>query len=395
MSLNSTPSSERVHIGFFGMRNAGKSSLVNAITNQEVSLVSDVKGTTTDPVKKSMEILPLGPVTIIDTPGYDDEGSLGEMRVRKTKEVLATCDIAVFVTDNIELNKFELELLDVIKNKNLPYLIVHNKIDLLSSIPENTKNELFISVKSKTGIELVKEAIASLSPKNQKTIHFVSDFVKEDDIVVLVTPIDSSAPKGRMILPQQQAIRDIIDVKGISVVTQVETLTTTLNSLKKPPVMVVTDSQAFSKVMKLVPEDIKLTSFSILMARYKGFLDTAVSGAKALDTLKDRANILISEGCTHHRQCEDIGTVKLPLWLKKYTNKELNFSFTSGHGFPSDLSQYDLIIHCGGCMLNDNEMQNRMNEANKANVPFTNYGTIIAYMNGILDRSIEPIYNKD
>ena len=394
MSLNDTQTAERIHIGFFGLRNAGKSSLINAITNQEVSIVSDTKGTTTDPVKKSMEILPLGPVTLIDTPGFDDEGILGNLRVKRAKETLLTCDIILFVTDNTKLTKDEEELLSLIKEKEIPYILVHNKADLLNEMPKSQADEIYVSADKRIGIEELKEKIASLYQGKAKEIHFVSDFINEKDIVVLVTPIDSSAPKGRMILPQQQAIRDILDKNGIAVTTQVETLRDTLDNLKKKPALVVTDSQAFGKVMKIVDEDIPLTSFSILMARYKGFLDTAVEGATAIDSIKNGAKILISEGCTHHRQCEDIGTVKLPNWLKEYTKKELSFTFTSGHGFMDDLSEYDLIIHCGGCMLNDKEMQNRMNMAKKANVPFTNYGTIIAHMNGILKRNSFTARNK-
>lgn len=394
MSLNDTTTAERIHIGFFGKRNAGKSSLINQITNQEVSLVSDVKGTTTDPVRKSMELLPLGPVTLIDTPGFDDEGDLGRMRVRRAMEMLSICDIVIFVTDEMTLKDEELVLLKSIKGRNIPCLIVHNKTDLLDNLPENTEDEFYVSAKNHIGIDALKEGIANTFKGREKTIHFVRDFIKKGDTVILVTPIDSSAPKGRMILPQQQAIRDILDGNGTAFVTQVEELSKVLDNLKEKPALVVTDSQAFGKVMKIVPLDIKLTSFSILMARYKGFLDTAVAGALAIDTLDDGANILICEGCTHHRQCEDIGTVKLPAWLKKYTGKNLNFTFTSGHGFAEDLSKYNLVIHCGACMLNDNEVKNRMLEALSNGIPFTNYGTAIAYMNGILNRSIAPIYNK-
>lgn len=394
MGLNDTPIAERIHIGFFGMRNAGKSSLVNRVTNQEVSLVSDIKGTTTDPVKKSMELLPIGPVTIIDTPGFDDEGTLGEMRVRKTKEVLSTCDIAVFVTDGDTLAQAEKELLSIITHRDIPCLTVHNKADLLTNPRENTEKDFYVSAKDGTGIEEFKNALAASLGDQIKSVRFVADFLQAGSIAILVTPIDSSAPKGRMILPQQQAIRDILDTGAISVVTQVETLTACLDSLKTAPTLVITDSQAFGKVMKLVPEDIPLTSFSILMARYKGFLDEAVKGAAAIDRLQNGAKVLISEGCTHHRQCEDIGTVKLPYWLTRHTGRELDIKFTSGHGFPDDLSPYDLVIHCGGCMLHDNEMKNRMNMAAAAGVPFTNYGTAIAHMNGILARSIAPIYDK-
>lgn len=394
MGLNETPSAERTHIGFFGMRNAGKSSLVNRITNQEVSLVSDVKGTTTDPVRKSMELLPLGPVTVIDTPGFDDEGMLGELRVRKTKEVLQVCDIAVFVTDHDVLSKPEEELLSIIRQRTIPYLVVHNKIDMAEKNHQNTRTDFYVSAKDGTGIPELKEAIAVSPGSHSKEIRFVGDFIQAGDTVILVTPIDSSAPKGRMILPQQQAIRNILDKGAISVVTQVETLPGCLDRLNTPPALVITDSQAFARVMKLVPEEIPLTSFSILMARYKGFLDEAVKGAAAIEHLPDNARVLISEGCTHHRQCEDIGTVKLPNWLKHHTGKELDIRFTSGHGFPEDVSGYDLIIHCGGCMLHDNELKNRMYMAVSAGVPFTNYGTAIAHMNGILKRSIAPIYGS-
>lgn len=395
MGLNDTPSAERVHIGFFGMRNAGKSSLVNRITNQEVSLVSDIKGTTTDPVKKSMELLPIGPVMMIDTPGFDDEGTLGEMRVRKTKEVLSTCDIAVFVTDGNALSKAENELLSIIRQRGIPCLIVHNKSDLSAGRQENTPTDFWVSAKDGTGIETFKNALAASLGNRTKSVRFVADFIKAGDTVVLVTPIDSSAPKGRMILPQQQAIRDILDAGAVCMVTQVETLAACLENLQCPPALVVTDSQAFAKVMTLVPDDIPLTSFSILMARYKGFLDEAAKGAAAIDQLQDGAKILISEGCTHHRQCEDIGTVKLPNWLGRHTGRALDIRFTSGHRFPDDLSEYDLVIHCGGCMLHDNELLNRMNTAAAAGIPFTNYGTAIAHMNGILARSIAPIYGKE
>lgn len=388
MGLNDTHSAERIHIGFFGVRNAGKSSLVNRITNQEVSLVSDVKGTTTDPVKKSMELLPLGPVTIIDTPGFDDEGILGEMRVRKTKEVLSTCDIAVLVTDGKVLSQSEKDLIAIINQRNIPLLMVHNKSDLTTEKYQNNPTDFYVSAKNGTGIETFKNALAVSLGEHVKTVRFVADFVNTGDIVVLVTPIDGSAPKGRMILPQQQAIRDILDAGAISVVTQAETLTACLDSLKTAPALVITDSQAFAKVINLLPKEIPLTSFSILMARYKGFLEEAVKGAYAIDNLTHGAKVLICEGCTHHRQCEDIGTVKLPNWLRHYTGKNFEINFTSGHGFSDELSEYSLIIHCGGCMLHDNEMKKRMNAVLAAGVPFTNYGTAIAYMNGVLKRSI-------
>lgn len=391
MSLNDTPSGERVHIGFFGLRNAGKSSLVNKIANQQVSLVSNVKGTTTDAVRKTMEILPLGPVVLIDTAGIDDSGELGELRVKATKEILNTCDIAVFVTENDVLLKSEIEIIDLIKAKSIPLVTVRNKCDTVS---ERINGIFYVSALSGEGIENLKSHLASVKINKNNNIHLVSDFINPGDTVILVTPIDSSAPKGRMILPQQQAIRDIIDNKSVAVVTQPETLTFILDNLKTKPSLVITDSQVFAEVMKTVPDDIPLTSFSILMSRYKGFSKTAVKGAKAIYNLKNDSKILICEGCTHHRQCEDIGTVKLPEWLRKYTGKSLNFEFTSGHGFPNELKDYDLIIHCGACMLNDNEMKNRCRKADEENIPFTNYGTVIAEINGILDRGIR-IFNND
>ena len=389
MGLNDTPSAERIQIGFFGLRNAGKSSLVNRITNQQMSVVSDIKGTTTDPVKKSMELLPLGPVTIVDTPGFDDEGELGEMRVAKTKEVLATCDIAVIVTENDSLSPSENELKSIIEERGIPFLVVHNKCDL-GSFSDSGSSTLNVSALTSRGIAELKNAIAKLAPE-KKSVRFVADIISEGDTVVLVIPIDTSAPKGRIILPQQQAIRDILDANAISCITGVENLSKTISSLKTSPALVITDSQAFAKVMKIVPENIPLTSFSILMARYKGFLDQAVAGAEAISSLKDGARILISEGCTHHRQCEDIGTVKLPAMLRRFSGKELIFEFSSGHAFPNDLSGFDLVIHCGACMLNDNEVMLRMKSAMAKGVPFTNYGISIAYMNGILERSIAPI----
>lgn len=385
MSLNSTPSAERIHIGFFGVRNAGKSSLVNRITNQNMSLVSEIKGTTTDAVKKSMELLPIGPVVIIDTAGIDDDGELGEMRVEATKNVLKSCHIAILVTENEKLVDDEIMLLKAIKERDIPYLIVHNKSDLT----KKTEGKLYTSAVTGEGIDELKAAIAKAVGAEDKKVHFISDFINEGDTVILVTPIDSSAPKGRMILPQQQAIRDILDKNGICIVTQVEQLKASLEGLKNSPALVVTDSQAFAEVMKIVPKEIPLTSFSILMARYKGFLGEAVKGAAELDSLKDGARVLICEGCTHHRQCEDIGTVKIPRLLKGYTGRELKLDFTSGHGFPDNLKDYDLIIHCGGCMLNDAEMKSRIDEATRQDVPITNYGTVLAKMNGILNRSIE------
>ncbi len=401
MSLNDTPMAQRTHIGFFGLTNAGKSSLVNRITNQPMSLVSDVKGTTTDPVRKSMELLPLGPVVIIDTPGYDDEGMLGDLRIGRMKEVLSICDIAVFVTERDEPDSAESELLGLIRSRNIPCIIARNKTDLAPSdrtpaaADPADKQQGFpvipVSSKNGQGIEELKEAIAGALRRDEKEVRLVADLIGSGDTVVLVIPIDTSAPKGRLILPQQQAIRDILDAGSVSVITSVEMLSQTLSNLKEPPSLVITDSQAFAKVSKITPDNVALTSFSILMARYKGFLWEAVKGAAAIDDLKDHAKILIAEGCTHHRQCEDIGTVKLPAWLKKYTGKDFDLTFTSGHGYPEDLEGYDLIIHCGACMLNDNEVRNRMTAAVNASVPFTNYGTAIAHMNGILDRSIAPL----
>ncbi len=393
MGMNDTPLAERIHIGFFGLRNAGKSSLVNRIAGQDIAVVSDVKGTTTDAVLKTMELLPLGPVVLIDTPGYDDDGALGTLRVERTKKVLSTCDIAVLVTEEQSdaLTPDENELLSIFQSRAIPFLIVHNKTDLGQS-GNHSAEHIYVSAKEGIGIEELKNALGALAPRHKKEIHMVADFIKPGDTVVLVVPIDASAPKGRIILPQQQTIRDILDTGAIASVTQLETLPNTLENLKEPPALVITDSQVFGKVMKLVPKEIPLTSFSILLARYKGFLDDAVQGANAIDRLTDGAHILISEGCTHHRQCEDIGTVKLPRWLQDYTKKELRFSFTSGHGFSDDLSSFDLIIHCGACMLKDTEMANRITAAKAAGVPITNYGTAIAHMNGILKRSTEIIY---
>lgn len=392
MGLNDTPSGERLHIGFFGCRNAGKSSIVNAVTGQDLSVVSDVKGTTTDPVKKAMELLPLGPVMIIDTPGYDDEGSLGAKRIEATKKILRKCDLAVLVTvAGREQNQTEQELVSLFEERNMPFITVRNKTDLLEKIPENTQNVIFTSAVDKTGIENLKNAIGQLKKEGKASCRLVGDIIKPNDFVVLVTPIDSAAPKGRMILPQQQTIRDVLDAGAAAVVVKETELKETLERLGRKPDLVVTDSQVFKKVNSIVPDNIPLTSFSILMARYKGFLHAAVNGARAIDGLKDGSHVLISEGCTHHRQCDDIGTVKLPAWLKKYTGKTLDLQWSSGTGFPEDLSCFDLIIHCGGCMLNGNEMNYRMKSAEKQGVPFTNYGTAIAYMNGILERSIKPI----
>ena len=389
MGLQDTPSSERVQIGFFGCRNAGKSSLVNAVTNQEMAVVSPVKGTTTDPVTKAMELLPLGPVLIIDTPGIDDEGGLGEQRVKRTKQILNRIDCAVLVVDSVAgKTKADEELLNLFQEKQIPFLVAYNKSDLQMPILSG-KNEVAVSALQKTGIEELKERIAALGKENQKERMLVKDLVKAEDLVVLVTPIDSSAPKGRLILPQQQTIRDLLEADAIPVVTKENTLKTTLESLAKKPAMVITDSQAFAQVSKDTPLDIPLTSFSILMARYKGFLEGAVQGVAAIETLQDREKVLICEGCTHHRQCEDIGTVKIPRWLRQHTGKELELVHTSGKDFPEDLSPYRLVIHCGGCMLNEREVAYRQKCAADAGIPFTNYGIAIAYMTGSLKRSIE------
>ena len=394
MSLNNTPSGERIHIGFFGRRNVGKSSVVNAVTGQNLAVVSDVLGTTTDPVYKSMELLPLGPVMIIDTPGFDDEGKLGELRVKKTKQVLKKTDVAILVVQsNTELKDTDKELISLFNENEIPYIIAYNKSDLLESVPPAKNNEIYISAKEKVNIFELKEKIGSLSLIDNKPKHLVGDLIETNDFVVLVVPIDSAAPKGRLILPQQQAIRDVLETGAIPIVTRETELEQTLKSLGKQPTMVITDSQAFEYVSKIVPKNIPLTSFSILMARYKGLLDSAVKGAYFIDKLNDGDTILISEGCTHHRQCEDIGTFKLPKWLKKCTGKDLNFEFSSGTEFPEDLSKYNLVLHCGGCMLNEREVKSRMKYANQKGVPITNYGTAIAYMNGILERSLEVIYN--
>lgn len=389
MGLQDTPSSERVQIGFFGCRNAGKSSLVNAVTNQEMAVVSPVKGTTTDPVTKAMELLPLGPVLIIDTPGIDDEGGLGEQRVKRTKQILNRIDCAVLVVDSVAgKTKADEELLNLFQEKQIPFLVAYNKSDL--QMPAlSGKNEVAVSALQKTGIEELKERIAALGKENQKERMLVKDLVKAEDLVVLVTPIDSSAPKGRLILPQQQTIRDLLEADAIPVVTKENTLKTTLESLAKRPALVITDSQAFAQVSKDTPLDIPLTSFSILMARYKGFLEGAVQGVAAIETLQDGDKVLICEGCTHHRQCEDIGTVKIPRWLRQHTGKELELVHTSGKDFPEDLLPYRLVIHCGGCMLNEREVAYRQKCAADAGIPFTNYGIAIAYMTGILKRSIE------
>lgn len=390
MGLNDTPNADRIHIGFFGKRNAGKSSIVNAITNQELSVVSDIKGTTTDPVYKAMELLPMGPVTIIDTPGIDDEGTLGELRIKRTKQVLNKVDIAILIVDST-YGKTEVdeELIALFKAKNLNYLVVYNKCDLLDTDCNATSNEIYVSATNNTNIEALKEKIASLAPSDKDKLKIVGDLIKPSDFIVLVVPIDKAAPKGRLILPQQQTIRDILDANATAIVVKEFELKDTLKALGKKPSLVITDSQVFSKVSADTPKDIPLTSFSILLARHKGLLDTAVKGVAIIDKLQDNDTILISEGCTHHRQCDDIGSVKIPHWLENYTGKHLNFEFSSGRDFPEELTKYKLIIHCGGCMLNEREIKYRQKCATDQNIPITNYGIAIAYMQGILKRSIE------
>lgn len=404
MGLNDTPSADRVHIGFFGCRNAGKSSLVNAVTGQSLAVVSDVAGTTTDPVYKSMELLPLGPVVIIDTPGIDDTGELGELRVTKTRQVLAKIDVAVLVVDgSVGLSETDRELTELFKERNINYIIAYNKSDLVNDDTRDqtsAENSIWVSAEHRQGIEELKELIGRLTVTDTMTRRLVGDLIQPGDMVVLVIPIDSAAPKGRLILPQQQVIRDLLETGAVAVVCRDTELEDTLRRLEGKVSLVVTDSQAFAKVMKLVPDDVYLTSFSILMARFKGQLDAAVKGAHVLDRLRgggqrtagdeaDKApKILIAEGCTHHRQCDDIGTVKLPGWIREYTGLEPEFTFVSGTEFPEELAGYDLVIHCGGCMLNEREMKSRQGRAEQQNIPMTNYGTAIAHMNGILDRSL-------
>lgn len=423
MGMNETPSGERVHIGFFGRRNAGKSSLVNAVTGQDLSIVSEVRGTTTDPVSKSMELLPLGPVVIIDTPGIDDEGELGIKRVGKSRQVLNKTDIAILVVDGVAgTGSWEEEMIRLFEKKEIPYLVVYNKADLCSlnesdlssaaaqhssqsiSNTDNSKgaanadsalqtgndpHKVYVSAKTGFGIHDLKECMARLVSTDGNEKHLVADLVNPLDIVVLVVPIDKAAPKGRLILPQQQVIRDLLDTGAMPIVCRESELTETLNSLKKKPSLVITDSQVFPLVDRLTPRDIRLTSFSILFARYKGNLTQAVQGARAFNTIEDGDKILISEGCTHHRQCGDIGTEKLPNWIREYTGKQPEFRFTSGTEFPEDVSEYKLIVHCGGCMLNEREMRSRLRSAADQEIPMTNYGIAIAYMKGILERSVE------
>lgn len=401
MSLNNTPSADRIHIGIFGRRNAGKSSIINAITGQNLAIVSDIKGTTTDPVLKSMELLPLGPVVMIDTPGLDDTGELGALRIQKAYQVLNKTDIAVLVVDgSVGITGTDELILKRIRDKGIPYVIVMNKSDLSGVQTDVSKevneNVIWVSTVTNTNINELKELIARQAPKEEKERRIVGDFIHPMALVILVAPIDSAAPKGRLILPQQQTIRDILDSDAVSIVVKETNLKETLEiftSLGRKPDLVITDSQAFANVSADTPADIPLTSFSILFARYKGSLKTTVMGAAALDTLEDGDRILISEGCTHHRQCEDIGTVKLPRLILKHTGKKLEFDFTSGTGFPLELSQYKLIVHCGGCMLNEREMKYRLKCAKDAGIPITNYGIAMAHMQGILGRSIAPFKN--
>lgn len=393
MSLNATPSADRIHIGIFGRRNAGKSSIINALTGQNLAIVSDIKGTTTDPVLKAMELLPLGPVVFIDTPGLDDKGTLGELRIQKARQMLNKSDIALLIIDStVGMTDTDQEILSLIQKKEIPYLIVYNKCDLTShphTLPTPDENRIFVSTASGLHISELKEQIAAIVPKETQSRRIIGDLITPGSLIVLVVPIDASAPKGRLILPQQQTIRDILDTEATAVVVTDTALSDTLTKLGSLVSLVVTDSQVFQKIAAIVPPEIPLTSFSILFARYKGNLKTVVHGAQMLDHLQDNDRILISEGCTHHRQCEDIGTVKLPRWLQNYTKKELRFTFTSGAEFPTDLSPYRMIIHCGGCMLNEREMKYRLRCAKDSGIPITNYGTAIAHMQGILERSIQ------
>ena len=399
MQMNQTPSSERVHIGFFGRRNAGKSSVLNAVTGQDLAVVSDVKGTTTDPVQKSMELLPLGPVVVIDTPGIDDEGELGALRVKKSYQVLNKSDAAVLVVDaSLGLCEEDFAFIEHIQKKQIPYAVAFNKSDLAPSaslakdlqyLKEHQIDFVSVSTADLSGIDTLKEKIATLAKTEDTKLRIVADLIHPSDFVVLVVPIDKAAPKGRLILPQQQTIRDVLEAGAAAIVIKEDELSNTLETLGKKPKLVITDSQVFARVSEETPEDIWLTSFSILFARFKGNLKTAAAGAAALDRLKDGDKILISEGCTHHRQCDDIGTVKLPRWIRNDTGKELEFEYSSGRDFPEDVTKYSLIVHCGGCMLNEREMRYRQKCALDQEIPITNYGIAIAYMQGILKRCVE------
>ena len=390
MSLNDMVSAERLHISFFGMRNAGKSSLVNAVTGQQLAVVSEVKGTTTDPVKKAMELLPLGPVVIIDTPGLDDEGELGRLRVQKAMQVLSSTDIAVLVVDAaIGLRELDRSLIACFRERKIPYITVCNKADLVCERQPLEKHEIYASAVTGENIYALKEKLGAFAKQLQNPKHMVADLLSEGDVVVLVTPIDESAPKGRLILPQQMAVREVLDAHAVAITCQDTELPRTLESLAVRPKMVITDSQAFERVSADTPVDIPLTSFSILMARYKGDLPTLAAGASALSHLKDGDKVLISEGCTHHRQCNDIGTVKMPAWIERFCKAKPEFIFTSGGEFPEDLSPYSLIVHCGGCMLTETAMKHRIETAISAGVPIVNYGIAIAQMHGILERSVQ------
>ena len=394
MGFQSTPRGERLHIGIFGRINSGKSSIINAITGQELSIVSEIRGTTTDPVFKAMELLPLGPVVMMDTPGLDDQGELGKMRIEKTRQVMDKSDLALVVISACEgIEKEDEELIDALKEKGIPYIIVLNKTDLLKeprSLHEDRKTEWVLPVSARTqeNIHELKELMGKIMSTGKKEKRILADLISAKDIIILVVPIDSAAPKGRIILPQQQVLREILDARAQAIVVQVEELKDALESVRRKPRLVITDSQAFSEVKDMVPDDIQLTSFSILMARYKGDLHEAVKGAHLISHLKENASILISEGCTHHRQCDDIGTVKLPLWIQKYTGKEFRFTHSSGTEFKIQEEDFDLVIHCGGCMLSEREMRSRIEKSLKKSIPVTNYGIAIAHMNGILDRSI-------
>lgn len=399
MGMNQTPMSERIHIGFFGKRNAGKSSIINAVTGQDLAVVSDVKGTTTDPVYKSMELLPLGPVVMMDTPGIDDEGELGDLRVRKSYQVLNKTDAAVLVIDGAEgASAEDRELLERIRAKEIPFIVAANKKELAASdairgikevLKLSDEQICFVSAATGEGIYQLKERIADVAHREEPERALVKNLLDPSDIVVLVVPIDSAAPKGRLILPQQQTIRDILEANAAAVVVKENELKNVFANLAKKPRMVITDSQVFAQVSEDTPPDVLLTSFSILMARYKGNLEQAVCGVKALDNLSDGDTVLISEGCTHHRQCDDIGTVKIPRWIREYTGKDIKVETTSGTEFPNDLTRYKLIIHCGGCMLNEREMKYRLSCALDQGVPMTNYGIMIAYVKGILKRSVQ------
>ena len=390
MGLNEVASGERLHIGFFGMRNAGKSSIVNAVTAQQLSVVSDVKGTTTDPVKKAMELLPLGPVMIIDTPGLDDEGELGQLRVEKARQILEQTNIAVLVLDAQRgMGAEEQALIKEFLERSIPYVIVYNKADLITERKPVGEKALYASAVTGEGVHELKERLGAFANLTRNPKRVVADLVEEGDMVVLVMPIDESAPKGRLIMPQVMTIRDLLDAHAVSITCQDTDLKKTLEKLPFRPRMVITDSQAFSRVSRDTPEDVLLTSFSILMARYKGDLERLVKGAAVLGQLKDGDRVLISEGCTHHRQCKDIGTVKLPGWIRAFSGAEPDFSFTSGNEFPDDLSGYRLVVHCGGCMLNEAAMKHRIHKAEQAGVPMVNYGIAIAHMNGILKRSLQ------